>query len=204
MLGGLIGCGSLTSTSRQRSFLDHFVSVFYVVDCWHSAFSCCTCRNRLKLTHTKGMGIGRPLVCPCLVLLPCSGRTVGPPGERRAEDVMVAIARSVRRETQGTTQGTTRKPTFFAWGGRGEFLRKTERVSEVSSGKPWHRAVSERVRALCPVSALKHLPRTALKNFPKYRIWEVSLLEHPPDPPIAPTTSCDLRRQIISSRSMTW
>ena len=79
LLEGSECCGSLTSTSLQRNFFEHFVSLFYMVDCYDHDISCCTFAVELKLSHTKRMGIGRPSVCPYLSSAPCISGSRGPP-----------------------------------------------------------------------------------------------------------------------------
>ena len=63
----------------SAAFFEHFVSVFYVVDCCDHDISCCAFAIELKLSHTERMGIGRPPAYLYLSLAPCSGGSRGPP-----------------------------------------------------------------------------------------------------------------------------
>ena len=63
----------------SAAFFEHFVSLFYMVDCYDHDMSCCTFAAELKLSHAKRMGIGRPPVCPCLSSAPCISGSRGPP-----------------------------------------------------------------------------------------------------------------------------
>ena len=63
----------------SAAFFDHFVSVFYMVDCCNRVSSCCTFAMELKLSHAKRMVIGRPPACPHPVSTPCGSGGDGPP-----------------------------------------------------------------------------------------------------------------------------
>ena len=63
------------STSRRRLFLSFCQGITWLIV--EHIFSCCVCPNRLKLSHTKRMGIGRLQVYPHHSSAACSGGARG-------------------------------------------------------------------------------------------------------------------------------
>ncbi len=73
-LGDAGGIGRLWLSQSHISSAAHSVCVFTWLIVTRSAFSCCTCPMKLKLSHVKRIGIGQPRMCLLFGLLLCSGR----------------------------------------------------------------------------------------------------------------------------------